>query len=359
MVALLFPCQAHSNTKRFVMRRCTVLAQLVVSLSVGFSGVTLARAASSPRAVFLETTHQFGTVKQGEKAVHAFTVRNDGDAPLSVNKVDLTMPGMTVRATPTIAAGTEGKITLELNTNKVTGEFEGQAIVHLDDPAQATVTLSLTGIIKSSIEVQPQRAIFLSVFKGETAERSLTITNNEERPLYISQVENGSQHFSAALKTVEEGKVYQLTVKVPADAADGRYEEAVILHTDHPRHSRVRIPVNVLIKNDLYASPETIDFGQISLQQLMKEPKLLPLLTQTFLVKKRQGEFAITSISTDVAALQLTKSPDSQSGAFRVDVQLAKEHLRQGSLKGSIVVETTDPQFPKLTVPVTGNISGP
>ena len=41
-----------------------------------------ARAADAPQAVLTEDTHDFGTVKQGARVVHAFTVRNTGSAPL-------------------------------------------------------------------------------------------------------------------------------------------------------------------------------------------------------------------------------------------------------------------------------------
>jgi hypothetical protein len=69
------------------------------------------------------------------------------------------------------------------------------------------------------------------------------------------------------------------------------------LHTDHSTFPRLRLPVNVLIKTDLYASPSILDFGMIRLEQLKKNPELF---TEIVAIRKRDGDFRITSIESDL-----------------------------------------------------------
>jgi hypothetical protein len=297
--------------------------------------------------------HEFGTVKQGEKVVHGFAFRNETAAPLSIKQVDLSEAGMTARFKRAIPAGEQGMITLAWDTSKVKGEVKGDAVVHFADSGQPPITLALGGTVKPPIEIQPYAAAFFSTFKGEGARRKLTIINNEDHPLAITRIEPDGKHFTASLETVTPGKVYRLDVEVPSGVPPGRYMEAVYLHTDHPVFARMKVLVNVLVKNDLYVNPETVDYGSIGLDSLQKNPGLVGLLTQTFLVKKRQGAFEIKSITSDVPMVSLSRSPAAgRSEIFQVDAGLKMERALPGKIKGSIFIDTDDPEFPRLTIPV-------
>jgi hypothetical protein len=116
----------------------------------------------------------------------------------------------------------------------------------------------------------------------------------------------------------------------------------------------VPIAVNVLIKRDVYANPEVVDFGEVSLDEIRRSPSLLDLLTQTFLVKRRGGPFEIRSVRSDLVALRIAKSPDGPSQTFRFDVALDPARLERSALNGAIRLETSDPAFPEVIVPVRG-----
>ena len=45
----------------------------------------------------------------------------------------------------------------------------------------------------------------------------------------------------------------------PKGTAPGRFMESVILHTDAPGNETMQVPVNVLVKTDVYANSETVD----------------------------------------------------------------------------------------------------
>src|SRR5437016_6025056 len=170
-----------------------------------------ARAADAPQAVLTEDTHDFGTVKQGARVVHAFTVRNTGSAPLRMEQAELSMPGMKARFLPDVPPGREGTVTVEWATDHVIGPVTGEARIRWNDPARPEATVTLTGVVTPLISIQPIPAVFLSVFAGEPGERVLTVVNNDERPLAVTGVESGP-HVTAALTTAEPGKVFKVTV---------------------------------------------------------------------------------------------------------------------------------------------------
>lgn len=70
------------------MKRLLVLA---LSMSaVVFAGHVLAQEAKGPRIEIKEIQHDFGKVVQGTQATHVFEVRNAGDEPLIIERVQST-----------------------------------------------------------------------------------------------------------------------------------------------------------------------------------------------------------------------------------------------------------------------------
>ena len=262
-------------------------------------------------AVFPEQTYDFGTVKQGEIVTHVFPVRNEGVTPVTIERVELAMPGVTARFRPHITAGGEGKITLQWDTSHVTGEMEEEAIVHFDGASQPMATLLVKVVVKPPLELLPFPAIFLSAFQGEKNEGRLRIVNNEEKPVAISLAQPAGNHFTASLSTVEPGKVYEVTVLIAATASPGRYDEQLALATSDPKLGRITVPVHLFVKPDLYANPDVADFGQVSADELRKNPARRELLTQTFLVKKREGSFAIARVRSTVEGLDVRIDPQN------------------------------------------------
>ena len=328
---------------------CLIVALLCLALIAGASG---------PKVVVNETRRDFGTVKQGERLSHPFRIQNPGDAPLTIRRMDFNLPGIKARAKPMVPAGGEGQITLEWNTASLSGEMEVEMVLALDDPQQPQVSFFLRAVIQPPIDFAPSGAIYFSVFQDETAERSIRIISNEDRPLKIDRVESPSPHYAVRLKTIQPGKVYEVLVKVQPGAAPGRYaREPIYLYTDHPIRPRLQVLANLLVKADFYADPDVVNFGQVGLAQLSKQEGLAVLLTQTLLVKKRAGEFEIQSAETDLPFLQISRSPASgKSSGFRLDVRLVPEKMQKGEILGTIRIVNSDPNLPDLVVPVRGQV---
>ena len=120
---------------------------LVVSLP-DLAAQQQSRASSEgPRAVVLQAVHDFGTIDQGATVSHSFTIRNDGTSPLTVSRIDLSQPGMKSRSGRTILPGAQGRITIDWDVTRMSGEVAAEAVVHLDDPGQPRVTLAIKGTI--------------------------------------------------------------------------------------------------------------------------------------------------------------------------------------------------------------------
>ena len=284
-------------------------------------------------------------------------LHNRGTQPQVIDRVDLSQGGMKARFARRIEPGQQQTITITWDTKAISGEVSAEAVVRFQDSAVPALTLVLNGVVKAPIELLPHPAVFFSVYKGETAERRIRIVNNEETPVTVKGVQTESTHFTAEVKPVQPGRAYELIVRVAGDVPPGRYMESASVLTDHAERPRLTVSVNVLVKTDLYANPEAVDFGTVTLTDIHRSPHLLELLTQPVMLRRRQGTFEIKSVESSIPAVKVVREPTKGSSeSFRLDVSLVRSKLQPGPLEGSIRILTTAEDFPEIVVKVSGTV---
>jgi len=317
-----------------------------------------AQSADSASVTFPETAYDFGTVRQGSRVVHRFAVKNSTTTPVTIKGVQFSIPGMNARFKPVVAPGVEGAITVEWDTSHLSGEIDGQASVLLGQGPEQQQNLLLKAVVQPPLEILPYPAIFLSAFRGEDNECRLRIINHEDEPISISLPASAGEHFTASLATIQPGKVYELVARIPSAALPGRYDEELHLSTDKAKLDALKVPVHVFVKSDLYANPETIDFGSVSVEEMRENAAARGLLAQTILVKKRSGEFEIKQVQSTVEGVEVTKDPpDGKNSTYRIDVALNPEKMKLGEITGFVEIVTNDRDFPMIRVPIAGAIS--
>ena len=122
-------------------------------------------------------------------------------------------------------------------------------------------------------------AVFLSLFQGESRERSVEILNDQDRPLRILNIEPSADYFTPVLRAVHDGEEYQLTLKVGPNAPVGRHEELVSVRRDDAASPELRVSVSLLVKTDVYLNPKRVDFSEVSLAQFRRDPSLSDLVS--------------------------------------------------------------------------------
>jgi hypothetical protein len=329
-------------------------------LAVAFlSGSALPVRADAPApASATQNRYDFGSVKQGANIRHEFAVRNSGDNALRFSGAELSMPGMKARFAPAeIAPGADGTVTLEWSTDHVAGTVEGVARIRWSDPAQPETQLTMTGSVLPAISIEPIPAVYLSAYANESAQRVLTIRNNDSRPLALTRAKAGA-HATATLATVEAGKVFTVTVRPAPHATPGKYEESLSIQTDDAAVGTITVPVHVWVKPDLSANPDVVDFGTISRDAALRRGAADAMLTQTAVLRHRAGAFEIKSIVSDSPLVVVTQSPSGPSDSFTLEMKLRPEALFAGSkIEGKVRVRTSDRQYPEIDLPISGTVT--
>ncbi len=255
----------------------------------------------------------------------------------------------------------------------------------------------MKGKVKTIIDVEPQERFLLSVFKGQPAEREITITNNDEKPLNIIQVITPRKNLDTQLQTITPGKKYKLLVKLKPGTPVGSNNETVNLQTDNYLLQVPPIHFSIYVRNLVTATPSTIYFSNQKFETLEKLPD--SILTRVVTVRKQKDgkDFKVEKVSSDAqfvtvdleevpqvsatdakavpnvakdkpassgtisplspvpAADRLSKEGDGRT--YKITVKLLKDKIKKGDrLKGSISVLTNDKEVPVVKIPIVGSI---
>jgi hypothetical protein len=230
---------------------------------------------AGPTVTLQETKRDFGSVARGTKVIERFAIGNQGSAPLELQGLEFSTPGMRARVHAVIEPGETADLEITWDTSRYTRDVEGQAVLLLNDPVRPQVAFTLTGFVVSPIEVDPVPAFYISQFQGESATQSVTIRNNQDHDIQITGSERRGEHFTIDHTVLEPGRSFTVTASATPDTPPGRYREAVMIFTDDPERPKISLGVNILVKQDLHSSTDAIDMGRVRLASLRANPDLL------------------------------------------------------------------------------------
>ena len=348
----ILPRSDRSTLPLFV--DCTILPVFLLTVLILPFGITAQ--AGGPKAIIEKNEFDFGPVPRGESITHVFTIKNKGAENLVIENVELMERFTTVRVLKSFPPGREGTITITFDTTRFAGKFRTGVILSTNDSENPNVTFVIKGRVSDPIDIFPYSAVFLTSFRGETAERSLSIVNNDVKPLLIKEFRSEGKSYHAELQTIRVNMEYRLKVRSKPDALPGKYKEILWLTTNNEKFPRLKIVVNNYIKNEIYAFPQEIDLGTIRLEDLGKGKGMEKFLSQTVLVKHREDKKFKIKVAHNLPFIDVSQTPASGSDTYRLDIVPLKEKLVKGKIDGVIQVRTNDKDVPEMTIPVIGEI---
>lgn len=110
------------------------------------SQITASMSGNSPKAVFTNTSHDFGNVPQGPDITHSFKFRNSGSGSLKIEKITSSCgcTGATSGSKDTYAKGESGEITVTFKTQGREGKQDKTVLVFTNDPANPQQVLRVS-----------------------------------------------------------------------------------------------------------------------------------------------------------------------------------------------------------------------
>lgn len=198
---------------------------------------------ASPRATMPATEHDFGLLREGSEAFHLFTINNDGDEPLIIERIK-TSCGCTASSTTqdTIAPGAAGEIKVIYKTQNRPGLFHQKVRVFTNDPVQNERVLTIRGDVEEApapcIDVVEKRIDLGVVGARHAVPVAFTVRNAGVENLVVNSI--GDYHGGVLLSqpvTIEPGKEKRLDILYTPPRA-GLINETLSIMSNDPRKNR-------------------------------------------------------------------------------------------------------------------------
>jgi hypothetical protein len=326
----------------------------VVLLICGLSSDGIG-ASRQTKSLFVTPAFEAGRVMRGIPVDHTFVLKNDGPEALQLGNVRMSKALTLMRGAARVEPGAEASFQFRLDTSQLSGAFEGKILVSFGNASVPDAELTVTATVVAPIEASAP-GFFVSVDRDQVQEQSVEIRGQEKEPLRIEKVDFSSERASVALETVDEGRRYLLKLTVKGEGAAGRRTELIRLTTSSRSMPVFQIPVNTNVRERVYTFPDAVDLGALPISAIRKNPKLLAQTAQTLMIYRKATKEFRAEASSDVPALSIRAEPGPAGDRWQFTVTLNEALVNAGPIRGSIIIETNDPEFPRMTVPVSGHI---
>jgi len=143
------------------------------------------------------------------------------------------------------------RVNLEIKPGMPLGAFHEELIIETDHPLRPLVKVSITGKTTGPISVVPERVRIPSVTsaQGAAQDLSLLVRGGRATTFEVVRQPTGLKIAITPNDTPTQKARYRLRVTVPPGTPAHAIEDDIVLKTDHPRASELKIPVTILISN--------------------------------------------------------------------------------------------------------------
>jgi hypothetical protein len=328
---------------------------LAISLSVFLGAASSGKAEEQDwaKAMFSETSHDFGVVAAGAKVEYKFTIENIYEEDAHIKSVQSSC-GCTTAKIDKQSLKTWDKAELTAVVNTDTRQFYGRKdttiTVKFDLPFEAEVQVHVHAYIRRDVVVLPGAVQFGAVSQGATMEKKVSISYAGRDDWRIERIESPNPYLECQLAEVsrEGGKVkYNLTVTLKPNAPAGYIQDQLVLVTNdvNPRAALVPVAVEGIISQALSVRPSPLFLGVIETGQTITKP----------LVVQGKTPFRITAVRASDPRFRC-KLPEGPNSVHLLPVTFEAKDA-SGKITGKIHIETDYPNAKPLDVDVNVQVT--
>lgn len=196
-------------------------------------------AESGPRVFVPKTVYDFGEVFEDKELTHTFEIQNTGDAVLEIKKIDSDCTCTTEEADRRIPPGGKGRIKLTIAPFSVLREFTKNTTLFLNDREQSQIVLSLKGVGKPFIEIQPSHIVRLRGKPDEELSGKVRFISNQPGRWEIKEARTDiPDSIDVTVRAEEPGRIYIVEVR-NKQKKEGNYAGKIELFTTSEKRPRM------------------------------------------------------------------------------------------------------------------------
>lgn len=328
-----------------------------------------------PRVAVEETKHDFGFLDAAEECAHRFTIRNEGDAPLMLERGPTTCKcTLSHLADKPIPPGASAEIRVASKTEGKVGFFSHSATIYTNDPDRSSVRLTITGTIRTFLGSSPEKLSFAEIRKGQSQSGEAILYSQVWPEFEIAEVKPSLEGITwevepadpAALEELNARSGYKLHVTIPPDLPESGlfWESLAITATSNKAEKEEdaertyefqitgKVPARITMYGRNLMSFKLLDIGTVSRGKQKRE-------IVSMKVQDDHRNLQIKKITAAPEFLDVRVTPYSPEkddlGLYRVEVIVPADAPVcnfMGTSPGEIEIETDHPNIPVLRLKV-------
>jgi hypothetical protein len=301
---------------------------------------------AGPKIQFAEMVHDFGKVSAGELVKHTFVFTNIGTATLEIKDV---RPGCGCTTAGTwdkvVEPGKTGSIPLQLNSANFGGIIMKQATVTCNDPSQSNVVLQIKGTVWKAIEVTPTMAVFNISSEAQTNDTKVVrIVSNLDQPLTLSDLQCTNSSFKAELKTVKEGKEFELQITAIPPFNSPSVVAPVTLKTSSTNMPVINVSAYAVVQQPVTVAPS----------QIILPPGPFTNVVHHVVTVRNTGtnSLVLSEANVNVPGAEVHVQETQPGRLFNLSVDFPAGFEVKAGQQVEVSVKSNHPKFPLIKVPV-------
>ncbi len=213
-----------------------------------------------PVVVYPPQTLTFNSISNEDTSHARVAILSPDKADLKIKSVTSSRPDLIVTRVVPLSekehrpADFKGgfQIDVDIKPGMPLGQFHDELVVQTDHPIRPEVKVSIAGHVNGPISVVPDRLRLSNVIGRTGASQQLKIMVRGNTPTKF-EVAHKPDKIQVAIAPPQgpatKTGFYSMTVTVPPGTSSGAVNGDIILRTDHPKVSEVKIPVNIFVSN--------------------------------------------------------------------------------------------------------------
>ncbi|MCB1282529.1 MAG: DUF1573 domain-containing protein [Salinibacterium sp.] len=240
------------------------------SLMMVLTGLAWSQEAKVPRITFSAEGWDFGEREQGAIDKQVVVVKNEGNAPLIIAKIQVTcgcINGIRDRMDEALSPGEERELVFHLDTTRQKpGLVRKFCYVSSNDPERPNAILALNGSIIADWDVSSHNVNIGEIDAGTEAEASFRVEVRPGKKVLLKGIESRSETAWVTPESfVDEDGTHGwvIRIKLKPDAAPGPLTLAVGIKTDHLNTPYLNVMVHARINGHLRLRPARMFLGRV------------------------------------------------------------------------------------------------
>ena len=336
---------------------------------LGLAGGTVAarwlttgtRAQGVPTIAIDEPTRvDLGVVALGTDPEVRFAVRNEGDAPLTLEPGRLAAGLRLEHLDSPIAPRARGEVRVRVETFRAGPSADYTIPLRTNDPQRDTVILQVHADVRTYVLITPPTARFAYVQHEREGGTTHLVAAAGHADFRVTRVESPYPFIDVAFRPAPadtprpegvEGPLWHVQLTIRRQAEVGPLTGSLVIETNHPRQPRAWIPLSGFVRPLFAVTPPSSAGLQVP------AAGDAPIASYTI---AHFGEAPVTlrDVTSSVPGLAGEVTTVTDGHRWRLDVR-ATAALASGPFEGTITVRTSRPEASSLTIAVAGRRVAP